>query len=77
MTDTPSLHPVIWVTPAEAAKLAGVAPRTLRSWLTKGRLTRYRAKDGYHVLISATELTALIARRRERYGAPVDASASG
>jgi predicted site-specific integrase-resolvase len=66
-----------WITPARAAEIAGVAPRTLRSWLTKGHLTRYRAKDGYHVLIDLGELSALMTRRRERYGAPVDASPPG
>lgn len=66
-----------WITPARAAEIAGVAPRTLRSWLTKGRLTRHRAKDGYHVLIDLDELSALMSERVERYGAPVDASRPG
>lgn len=55
------------ITVAEAASRAGVVPRTVRSWLTKGYLTRHRAPDGYHVRVDTAELGAFLDDRALRY----------
>jgi len=45
-----------YLTVDQAAAIACVRPRTIRAWLTKGYLTRYRIADGYHVRIARTDL---------------------
>lgn len=44
---------------AEAALMAGVAPKTLRNWLYQGKLPRYGTNR--HPLVSRADLEALIA----------------
>jgi excisionase family DNA binding protein len=46
------------ITVNEAAERCGVTPRTVRSWLTNKKITRYAGMNGYSVLISVTELDA-------------------
>ena len=46
------------LTVAEAAALARVTSRTIHDWISKRRLTRYRA--GRHVRVKRAELIALL-----------------
>jgi excisionase family DNA binding protein len=47
-----------YLTVEEAAELAGLSHWTVRSWLHKGRLTRY--KSASRTVVSRTELLALL-----------------
>ncbi|WP_408639410.1 helix-turn-helix domain-containing protein [Nocardia yamanashiensis] len=46
------------ITTAEAAKLLGVAPSTVRSWVTRGHLVPIRRSRGGHVFTIGSVLTA-------------------
>lgn len=58
-----------WPTIAQAAETAGVAPRTVRAWCTKGYLRRYRVRNGYHVRVSRAELETFLLARAQRFDA--------
>jgi excisionase family DNA binding protein len=55
-------HNRAFMTVDEAAQLAGVTHWTVRLWLHKGKLTRY--KSGQHPLIRRTELNELLRPRK-------------
>lgn len=72
---SPAGHVADLVTVAEAARMAGVKPKTVRTWLSAGRLHAYGANR--RRLISRTELEALIFPTPARPGRFADMARSG
>lgn len=49
-----------WLTASRAARIAGVKPKTIRSWILAGRLSRYGTRQ--RVLVLRAELDQLLLR---------------
>jgi hypothetical protein len=58
-----------YVTIKQAQQLTGAARRTVMGWLAEGRVQRFKAPNGYGVLIDKLELESF--DRTRRGGAPV------
>jgi hypothetical protein len=52
-----------YLTPAEAARVAGVSPRTIRAWFAAGRLRRHGGSPR-RPLVERAELVALLDGRK-------------
>ena len=53
-----------YVTIKEACEITGAARRTVMGWFERGLLQRFKAPNGYGVLIDKLELTSFHASRR-------------
>lgn len=63
-----------YVTMDQAAELCGVKRRTVDQWLRDGKLTKFRAHNGYHVRINKLELQSFNYARNQKNGPRVPAS---
>lgn len=64
----PAPEPDVYLSPAAAAELAGVAPATIRRWVAEQRLPGYHA--GRAIRIRRSELEALLASTGTRSRRP-------
>lgn len=61
-----------FITQQQAAKFAGVTPRTIRNWISEGHITGYRLPGGRAVRVDADELKRVMqvipTVRRHQFG---------